>query len=139
MLTTCVTLPSVLELRALPCDDALLRLIDRVEDPGGGHLHVVGVTEGAQSCGLFDGRGPVDVTGAPGPRAEGARHGVSASVAAMNLLEASWTTRALSRRLERRPLPAQEVGLEPTFDAVRWQFHHGGELDGTVRAGTGSA
>lgn len=62
-----------------------------------------------------------------------------AAIAAMNLLEASWTTRILTGRLERRLLPAQKAELEPTLDALRWQFRHELALADAVHAGAASA
>lgn len=62
-----------------------------------------------------------------------------ASITAINLLEASWTTRILTGRLERRLLPAQKAELEPTLDALRWQFRHEPALADAVRAGVDRA
>lgn len=59
---------------------------------------------------------------------------IPAMIAAMTVLEASWTTRILSGQLERRLLPAQRAELDPMLDALRWQFDNEDKLETAIRA-----
>lgn len=68
------------------------------------------------------------------PLDEDESHAIPSMIATMHLLEASWTRRIMDGDLERRLLPEQEAELDPTLEALRWQFQHSQAFEDAIRA-----